>query len=352
MNSTRRILIIRLSSLGDILHTLPAFWSLRQTFPDAAIDWVVEERNRFLVEAVAGIDNVLVVDSRRLRRSPLQSAVWKKNLAAIRRMRSRRYDVSLDFQGLLKTAFLGAISGARTRIGFSRQLAREPLAHWFYNLRLPPPVSEMHITAQNQLLAGLAGAGKVRSLPDLRIEQADIAEVDQQMAQAQLSEYVVINPGGGWYTKRWDPVKYGELARRIGTETGLGVVVTTGPGEEPLYAEIVRHAGNVSPIGMTLSFLQLVPLLRSARLFIGGDTGPFHLACALGTPVVGILGPTSPARNGPWTAGDEAVVRILPCSFCNGRTCPTGNECMDISVEAVFESVVKRLRTSSPVDRR
>jgi heptosyltransferase I len=153
----------------------------------------------------------------------------------------------------------------------------------------------------------------------------------------------VINPGGGWPTKRWSAQRYGNLADKIAAELGLPAVVTTGPGEEALYQAIAASCRASLPRHFTVSFLQLIPLFKRTRLVIGGDTGPFHLACALGTPVVGIFGPTSPARNGSWRSGDEVVAHTLPCSYCYGRTCPTANECMDISVDEVFAAVVRRL---------
>lgn len=344
MTAPRRILIIRLSSLGDILHTVPAFRSLRSAFPDAAIDWLVEERAKFVLSVIPGISSILVIDTKALRKTPWRFAAWKRNWQVVRAMRSRHYDVALDFQGLLKTGLLSLLSGARTRIGFSRELARESGASLFYNRTLSKPENQLHVVAQNQLLAVLAGALSLPSPVEFLTQPGDADEVQALLSQAAIRDFVVINPGGGWYTKRWNPVKYGVLARRIRSELGLQAVVITGPGEESLYHEILHNSGDSPPVHFALPFLRLIPLFRRARLVIGGDTGPFHLACALGTPAVGILGPTSPVRNGPWTDRDEAVVRILPCSYCNGRTCPTQNECMEIPVGEVFQAVVRRLR--------
>jgi heptosyltransferase-1 len=113
-----------------------------------------------------------------------------------------------------------------------------------------------------------------------------------------------------------------------------------------LYETMAAHCSGVRPRHFAVTFLQLIPLYSRARLLVGGDTGPFHLACALGTPVVGIFGPTSPIRNGPWRESDEALARTLDCSSCHGRTCPTANECMEITVEEVFSAVVRRLKNS------
>ncbi len=346
MTAARRILIIRLSSLGDILHTLPAFQSLRDTFPQARIDWLVEKRMSFLLTAVAGIDSVIEVDTRAVKTNAGAHEPWREVLRCIRRLRSGAYDCSLDFQGLLKTAFLSLLCGARTRLGFSRPLVREWPAHLFYHRVVQKPDKTTHVVALNQMLAAEAGAARSTRPVEFRAIAEDEFEVSEQISRAGLREFAVLNPGGGWPTKRWRPSRYGELGSRIFSELGHGIVVTTGPGEDPLFDEIARNCPAVRPVHLQLPFLQLIPLIRRAHLFIGGDTGPFHLACALGIPAVGILGPTDPARNGPWREIDESVVRVLPCSFCNGRTCPTQNECMDIGVEQVFQSVLMRMARS------
>lgn len=343
MRAPERILIIRLSSLGDILHALPAFSSLRCAFPDARIDWLVEKRNSFLLSTVLGIDEVIALDTSPLRKTPWQLASWKPAWKPVCLLRARQYDLCIDFQGLLKTGLLSVLSGARIRVGFPKELVRERPAHWFYQRAPNSPAAPMHIVALNQLLAQSVGARSVPTRVHFEIGAGDDASIQSLLEAERITDFGVINPGGGWSTKRWEPSRYGRLAARMQAELGLPVVVTTGPGEEELFIEMARHCGPTAVRHFPLPFLQLIPLLRRARLLIGGDTGPFHLACALATPVVGIFGPTAPVRNGPWREGEESVFRQLPCSFCNGRTCPTQNECMDITVEEVFQAVVKRL---------
>jgi len=344
MSVPAKILIIRLSSLGDILHTLPAFQSLRSTFPNAHIGWLVERRMSFLLSAVPGIDSVHILDTITLRQQPGDPAIWRETFNLVREVRAVRYDLSLDFQGLLKTAFLSLICGAQLRLGFPRGLTRENPAHWFYHRAVSPPPGQLHVTELNRRLAEAAGAQSPAGEIKLNVPAADSDAIRSRLQAENLGRYVVINPGGGWLTKKWAPTNYGELARRIQAELDLPVVVTTGPGEEGIFKEIVRCCPDPPPRHFAVPFLQLIPLFRQARLLIGGDTGPFHLACALGTPVVGIFGPTAPARNGPWSDVDESVTRMLPCSFCNRRKCPTQNECMEIAVADVFSAVVRRLK--------
>jgi heptosyltransferase I len=343
MSASPRILIIRLSSLGDILHALPAFAGLRAAYPNAKIDWLVAKKCRFLVEAIRGVDAIRVLDTSALLRFPPDLPAWRQLSGLIGELKRQRYDYAIDFQGLIKTSLLGLLSGSRIRIGFSRELAREFPAHWFYHRALAKPGKPVHVLQLNQMLAEQAGARPDSTAPDFIVPDSDVRIVDSMVMQARLTDYVVLNPGGGWPTKRWGLEKCGELAKRIKTELGLHVVVTTGPGEESFYRSIAQHCDGYAPYHFPVSFLQLIPLFKQARLVIGGDTGPFHLACALRIPVVGILGPTSPVRNGPWMRDDEAVAHTLPCSFCYGRTCTTGNECMNISVDEVFSAVVRRL---------
>jgi len=343
MSETRRFLIVRLSSLGDILHTLPAFQSLRSRFADARIDWLVERRMAFLLDAVDGIDEVLPIDTHAIRTPGAGAEAWRRLWEPIRRMRKHRYDIAIDFQGLMKTAILCLASGARTRIGFSKPLVRERPAHWLYHRTAKKPASPMHVARLNMLLAAEAGAGSGELLVPLKSSDENNLAVTNRLEREKLSGFVVINPGGGWSTKRWQPERYAALAAWIERELSLRVIVATGPGEAQIYQRIAAMSAPSPPAHFAVPFLQLIPLFRAARLVVAGDTGPLHLACALGVPVVAIMGPTAPVRNGPWSERDEVVVRQMPCSFCNARVCPTANECMDIAVPEVCAAVVRRL---------
>ncbi len=342
VEAPRKILIIRLSSLGDILHTLPAYAALRNSFPAARIDWLVEHRVRFLLSAVTGLDRVIEIDTASPQSRPLAASSWTGLWNTVRHLRSGSYDFSIDFQGLIKTAFLSLLIGARERVGFGKPLAWEWPAHWFYSRRVNPAQKEMHVVEANKLLTQAVGALPTSETVRLAVPPETSCAISERLAQLKLSEFVVINPGGGWPTKRWPPDRYGSLAGRIIRELGMEVVVTTGPGEDELFRKIQMSCGpRIHHLQVT--FIELIPVMERARLVVAGDTGPLHLACTLGTPVVGIYGPTSPTRNGPWSPGDRHVAKVLPCSFCYGRTCPTQNECMDIPVGEVFCVIAARL---------
>ncbi|NWG14277.1 MAG: glycosyltransferase family 9 protein [Acidobacteria bacterium] len=345
MDAPQKILIIRLSSLGDILHALPAYAALRRSFPAARIDWLVENRARFLLSVVAGLDEVIEIDTAACQSHPFAASSWAGLWKVICSLRRRRYDISIDFQGLLKTAALGLLIGARERVGFGKAFAWEWPAHWLYSRTVDPEHSGMHVVDANQVLTQTVGAPRWSGQVQFTVPPQISNGVSEQLAGMKLSDFVVINPGGGWPTKRWPAARYGSLAERIIRELKLEVVVTTGPGEDELFRTIQSNC--LARIHhLRLSFLELIPLMKQARMVVAGDTGPLHLACAVGTPVVGIYGPTSPERNGPWLPADRYVVKVLPCSYCYGRTCPTHNECMDIPVQEVFREIAARLEAA------
>jgi heptosyltransferase I len=338
-----RILVIRLSSIGDILHTLPALQDLRRSFPAARLDWLVERRMSFLLSAFQGIDGIHVVDTSKLKRQPWDPMAWRESAKLVKELRSIRYDVCIDFQGLLKTAFIGFLSGARVRLGFGRELVRERPAHWMYHQRLPETCGNCHITVRNRLLAYQAGARPADDLPAILSRPVDEEFIESRLKTGRIESFIVINPGAGWPTKRWPPDRYGALAARILKDLSIPVIVTTGPGEVGLFEAMARECPVSGLTHLSVDFLKLIPLFRKATAVISGDTGPYHLACAMKVPTVGIFGSTAPERNGPWSNLDESVYRMLPCSFCHGRKCPTRIECMDIPVDAVLAALKRRL---------
>lgn len=343
MNIPQKILVIRLSSLGDILHTLPAFHDLRRSFPHAQIDWVVSRNCAALLSAVQGIRQIHIFDKTALFAVQPEDKTRRSLPALIRSLRRERYDVSIDFQGLLKTAAIGLMGGSGLRIGFPKSQVRERPSHWFYSRTPAIPGKPEHVVSLNRRLAECTGAQAHPFTFEPVCSDNDSDLVASLLENNGLDRPVVINPGGGWKSKVWNPARYGELARRIRGELGLDLAVTTGPGEEALYEELAARCGEPVPVHLRISFLQMIPLLKRARLLIGGDTGPLHLACALQAPVVGIFGPTSAVRNGPWNGESEVVTNGIDCSGCYKRTCPANNDCMDIRVDDVFAAVTRIL---------
>ena len=336
-SSISRLLIVRLGAFGDIVHTIPAQQRIRACLPDCEIHWLTEERFVPFLEAVPGIARVWVAG--------LKNWSWPASVrpffGLVRALRRQKFDAAIDFQGLLKSAALTRLSGATLTLGPAD--SRERLASAFYSRR---PVRQSpdrrHIIDLNigiTELLGCSNGGPARFCLDIPNDAR--ARVAQALAAKGVERPVLLNPGAGWITKLWPPAQWAELARRL-SRLGLPVVISHGPGEEALARAIQAAAGDGVFCSLSTSLLELAALCEKGRLMVAGDTGPLHLAVALGVPTVAILGPTSTWRNGSYSKDDLVVKRQLPCSDCYKRTCDKFI-CMDIPVEEVLAAVTRRL---------
>jgi heptosyltransferase-1 len=300
-----RILIVRLGAMGDVLHGLPAAAALRRALPAAHIGWVIEPRWAELLcaagEARAAprsplkplVDVVYEVDTRGLRSA--SAWAWKQAADTLRRIRAAKYEAAIDFQGSMKSGLVAFGSGAREVAGFAR--TREAAAAMFYQRALA--VSAKHVVEQNlELLAAAVGEKMAPAPSELPHDRGADAWCELELRKRGRFDYALLSPGVGWGAKRWPAERYGEVARRLAAE-GLASFINTGPGEEKL-ARAVEAASGGTAFSVPCSLGLLIALTRRAKLFIGGDSGPLHLAAALGIPVVAIFGPTDPARNGPY----------------------------------------------------
>ncbi len=336
-----RILIVKLSSIGDVVHAMPAAAALRRSFPHARLVWAVERIAAPLLIGSPILDDVVVLDTRAYRRALGRPGTWRTMLDVVRRMRGPAPDVAIDFQGLWKSAVVSCLSGAQRRIGFAAENLREPGSRFGYTDRIAVD-NRAHVIDNNLALARAAGADRPDTyefpFPNL---DAEADRVRTALDRHGIGRFAIVNPGGGWITKLWPPDAYARLADRLWDRHGLRSVVTVGPGEDALAEAIVSRTRHATAIPTDLR--EFVALARRAELFVGGDTGPLHLAAACGTPIVGIYGPTAPERNGPFDPADRTVGRDIPCRIdCHRRTC--GNHiCMDIPVEAVARAVAERL---------
>ena len=335
-----RFLVVKFGSLGDIVHCLPSVAQLRAAFPETEIDWLIERKNKIVVE-LSGLDVRLIpVDTYQWRNSPgIGSA--KEIAEFVWGLSTDGYDCTIDFQGLLKSAFFAYLSGAPARIGWERDFLKESVSRFFYTVVVTP--KRIHIIDQQMELLKTLGIDPNWET-EVPLKAGAEAKKSVERKLSGLADYLLINPGGNWATKCWEPERYGELASRL-INDGYPVVVTWGPGEEDLARRTVRSAGKgVREIPTTLE--EIVALCETARLFVGGDTGPMHFAAAVGTPIVAIFGPTSSDRNGPFRREDIVVERRLPCRPCYERDrCPLEHwQCMvDIAVDHVYEACRKRL---------
>ena len=327
-----RFLLIRLGSLGDILHALPAAAALRDAFPQARIDWAVEQKWQRLLEGNRDLSEIVPVDRR--------SAGGI--LGAIRKLRAARYDWAIDFQALYKSAILAYASRAPKRVGFQGSYAREGFAANFYTDRLNPRGA--HKVDHNLTLASHAGAGRARARFPVCILPEDEETASHELTAHAVEEFFVLNPGGGWRSKCWPAARYGELHRRLAQHFGHRGVVTFGPGEDALAKEVVGAAGEPAPVALALGLGPLMAVLRRSAFVVSADTGPLHLACAIGAPVIGLYGPTDPARNGPFSGSDVVVRNPRQSQTTYRREDDYAASMLSISVEQAFDGVLERVR--------
>ncbi|HYL46095.1 MAG TPA: glycosyltransferase family 9 protein [Candidatus Limnocylindrales bacterium] len=334
--TTDRFLIVRLTSLGDLVHTIPAVGALRASFPQATIDWAVDEHYLPLIEMVTCIDETI----------PLGRSI-SDVLGCIGRLRRAHYTCALDLQGTYRSAVLTWLSGAPRRIGRTREATREPGAELFSNERVTP--TGRHIVDMTVALAVRAGA---RPQPEpqfpLRVPENALRAAREKLARDGITvDYVVISPGGGWKSKCWPPERFGALAAELLRRDGLRSVVNIAPGEEELGAGIVQAAGLPAPPVVSVAIPELAALLAQARLVVAGDTGPLHLAAALGTRVVGLFGATNAERNGPLPRG--LVLQNISCpppEYIRGdyvRLNTYSEAMLSLSVEQVLAAVEQEI---------
>jgi lipopolysaccharide heptosyltransferase I len=302
-----RLLVVRLGSLGDLVHTLPAVAAIRRARPDLDIDWLVDAAHEPFLSMVPALTSVVALEAP-------TPAGWAR---VIRRLRSRGYDAALDFQGLVKSAVLARLSGASRVIGFDRRSLREPAAALFYHARVLVPRG-LHVIHKNLALAASIGADT--DLLSFPIGTAPSAATDAVRSIAP-DGFVLINPGAAWPNKRWPPDRFGRLARWIRDHHGWPSMVLWGPGERDLAASVVRHSGGAASEAPPTRLADLIALARTARMMVSGDTGPTHIAAAVGTPIVALFGPTDPDRNGPWSPDDVSISRYRSCDCHYERRC-------------------------------
>ena len=327
-----RLLIVRLGSLGDLVHALPAVAAIRRAHQAAEIDWLVDAPHREFLSLVPIVSSLVTLEGR-------SAGAW---LAARRMLRARRYDVALDFQGLVKSAALARLSGAARVLGFDRASLREPAAGMLYHERID--VGERgHVIHKNLRLAAAVGASAQSiEFPIDPVESAAAAGIQRRFP----SGYAVINPGAAWPNKRWPAERFGAIADLLRQRFGLASVVLWGPGESDLAEAVVASSLNAAIAAPQTSLRDLVALARGARLIVSGDTGPLHIAAAVGVPAVALFGPTDASRNGPWRARDRSLSRYASCHCHYERRCRlhAARWCLgSIGVDEVADAVVQRL---------
>ena len=323
-----RIALVKLSSLGDVVHALPLAATLRAARPAAHLTWVVERREAAILREHPALDDVVVADTRRWRRARSAGALGatvREMYRLQRRLAAARFDVAIDAQGLIKSGVLVAATRAPVRVGFARAVVREPLGSLFTTERVTPPRTASHVV--DQCLALLDALGISERRHEFRLPSAPTAEAfaEEWLASVGIKprhRLVVLNPGAGRADKRWPVAHFATLARHLVHDAGAHVVITWGPGEEDL-ARGIASAEPASGPGVVVApptdLDTLLALLRRASVLVAADTGPLHLAAALDTACVGLFGPTSARRNGPYgsrhrtlSSDDGTMASLVP----------------------------------------
>ena len=337
-----KILIVRLGALGDIVHAVPVAVALRRAYPDAQIDWVVSAKHREILDLVPVLNQRIVVNDRG------RSSGGVSMTAAIRQLRRQHYDVAIDLQGLMKSAVIARLSGATRVLGFNARYARESFASAFYGESYDPggdgmyaPSETRHVVEINLGMLSLLGVKPGPAEFQLHVKASPaVAQVIQQAGGA----FALLNTGAAWPNKRWPAARLGELARRLREQRGLASIVLWGPGERSLADEVVSTAAGAAILAPQTTIADIAALASAASVMVSGDTGPTHIGSAVGTPLVGIYGPTRPERNGPLGADDESVSRATVCVCHHLRECRRERMCLlDIDVQEVFDAVDRRL---------
>jgi heptosyltransferase-1 len=341
-----RILIVKLGSIGDIVHTLPSLAAIRRALPNAEVSWVVESRAAEILRSNPVLDRLIVIDTKALRRGLMSGETLRAPRQQLRLLRASAFDLALDFQGLIKSAMIARLSGARRIVGFAREALREPPSRILLQETVQVPKG-LHVIRKN--LALVEGALRIPIPFEAEEFQFPIA-IDQTHEDEAANAvgldrpYAILNPGGGWPTKLWSAEKFGLLADELWNHFRLHSLLTSGPGEEELTRRAMSSSKSGKARAGSLSLKGLCALAKYADVYVGGETGPTHLAIAMGAPVVGLLGPTEWWRNGSPNPKDICVERTdIDCrENCHRRSCSKWI-CMDIDVERVLHAVSERL---------
>lgn len=352
-----KILIVKLSSIGDIVHTLPVLAAIRRELPRAEISWAVETRMAEILRGNELLKHLIEVDTRSLRGGKIIEEILLDAGRQIKNLRISDFDIALDFQGLFKSAAIAKLSKAKKRFGFDKENLREPMSRFLLTDTVKVEKG-IHVVRKNLALAEKALNIKFPTGNfEFPIFTHDEHKKEAQQIIEQTSEnFAILNPAGGWETKLWSAENFGELADRLWEENGIFSVVATAPNEKEL-AERVLFANKTGKVFHAAPGLKgFYELAKRARVYVGGDTGPTHLAVAASAPVVGIFGPTEWWFNGSTNPQDICVERTdLECRLnCNRRKKGSWQKgecgnwvCMEIEVETVFQAVKKRLKSAS-----
>lgn len=347
LNQIERLLILKVSAMGDIVHASPVAAALKRAYPHLKIGWVVEDRHAGVIEGSPCIDRLHQIRCQLIYSQPLSRAGWRAFRTLMREIRAERYQIALDLQGLFKSAIWGVLGGIPIRLGGHRM--RE--GTWLLMKRLPiPDLPDQHVVLQ--YLEATRWLGVAQPTPvEFPLFIPDEARRSAQAKLAQLGAmgaFISINPSAGREWKRWDIAKFAELSDRIETEWGVPVVFIGGPGDKPLEQQLsaLKRRPLRSLIGQT-SLKEAMAIVEMSAVHVCGDTGTAHIAAAFGVPCVGLYGPTNPDRTGPFGQRERVLYKRPLCRRCPPDRC-IRRECLQwITVDEVLQRVAANLHLSS-----
>ncbi len=344
---TPSILIVRLGALGDIIHTLPSVFAIREKYPNAIIDWIVEKRSSEILKKSPLIDSLIEIDTKKWRRDifnpSLAISASKDFLKTKEKMNKRNYDIAIDFQGLIKSGIFAYLSGAKTSAGFEKEYLREPLNRIFIKKHYSPPGKDIHVIEKNySLLKSIGIGGKIGNF-ECTPEMLGANELKESVLKkyniTEMKKTIVgIYPGGGWQSKLWGSENYAQLIEKISQRQDADILLIAGKNEEELISNIAEKTENKPRLILNASIRELAVILAHTGILIGPDTGPLHLAALLGASTVGIYGPSSPLKNGPYWGNYRTVRKQFNCSDCYKRRCDDLRCLKGISVNDVYDA--------------
>lgn len=340
------ILIVKMSAIGDVIHTLPALNAIRQHYPEARITWLVEEAAYDLVEGHEALDRVLVSKRKRWLkdlRGPGCFKVVKEAYNFLKGLRDTRYDLILDFQALLKSGILIALASGKRKIGFDKGMEHMEYSYLFLNERIPAVDMEHHALVRSMMLLNALGIETHEIEYKLPVSDRDRNRVDDLLERHRLKmgrKLVAVNPMAKWETKLWPENKFAQLADRLIEQIDARIIFTGSPKDRLVIDEIISTMqGRAVNLAGETTLKMLAALYTKTDIVVSTDTGPMHMAAAIGTPVVALFGPTAPWRTGPYGSGHQIVRAELECAPCFKRRCDTCDCMLKISVDRVLDAV-------------
>ena len=357
-----KILIVKLSSIGDVAHTLPVLSAIKRKLPEAKVSWVVEKSAAEILRGNELLENLIEIDTRSIRGGKSPARFLPTARGQIKDLRVSDFDLAIDFQGLLKSATIAKLAKAKKRYGFDKENLREKASRFLLTETAKIEMGKIHVVCKNLLLAEKVLQNHLAD-PNFELPKDDFdfpifTEKKHRLEAEQIigetgENFVVLNPAGGWVTKLWSAEKFGELADLIWEKLGFVSVVSTAPNEIDLAKQVSQNSKSGKVFVKTPTLKGFYELAKRAKIYVGGDTAPTHLAVAANCPVVGIFGPTEWWFNGSPNKDDVRVERTdLNCrANCNRRKIGSWEKgacgnwiCMDIAAEAVFEAIKIRLK--------